>query len=1093
MPLSTSKPCQNPGSVTMHRRLPRRAAFAFALVALLPALLAAPVSANPFGSMKRLFKNWGLFEGVQVSGTNSLTFQQNMLQGSQSAWTGQRWDTAPVIRTSSLSLEGPIWKEFKFRADLSSSGYGQAYTRWMMGYEGNDSALYYGDLNVDLSGNQFATFNKAVSGWQLDQKIGRGLARVFYSKEKAITRYQTFTGNNTSGPFFLSYTPVVEGTEVVKIDEQPQILGQDYTLDYQTGQLYFEPDGKAPKIIPDTSTVSVSYQSSGYDSETGTVYGGRAEMPLMGDRMRLGVTMLQQQRAGGGASANDTVGYQEDIFQGSGSTGPFDVNYRPIVDDGTQVVYQGITKTLDQALVVLVDNVPKTDGVDYDSYRSIGRIIFRYSVPPTSLVTIQYYYDLGTTDTTGDLGLMGLDMTYAISPKLSLQAEFGHSDGGSGDSTGNALRTNLTYSPSDRLQVSTEYRNTAPSFTYMDSTGYYQQDKGLETVLNWRPAEHITVSARRSDLKSANGYTFGYGGYSGMSLSQLAARSAVATSATTATELNIQNTRNNLELKLEYPNWPTFVISREQLTNATTGAGSSDYKSMNYEFNYSPMNRPFTLSASLHQTDQAYLSTTGTETTDPNYTASNTRQFQWAATYKPGSRLSFSINRGQNSSTSLTSDSRSDSSTSQMSVRWTPTDKLDFNFDRTLTSSVGSLSSGGYYYSATDLAEALLTTADETDPSDNRYEDNRSEFKASYRPTSTLNFDFNLTQRKYTSGGSVGYLADSDQTTRSLSAVWQLNPALALNATVGSDTTNYLDADRGAVSNNQVTLGANYRVPNSPWTLSLSYNSQNGSSPTYTGYGTSQRMYIVANNLSDLRGQVSYALSETSELVLTGELSKYTGGYSNFSKQQAEIGFRRKLGDLADLTFGYRFIRNVSTGADDPRYSGNNSLTPSDQNYIANTFLVTLTSQFSSSLGGSGGTGLGGGMYGSNSLSNFGGYRVGAGTSNSFGGGNFGTGYSNYTGFGTSNMGYSRFGTGYSNLSGFGTSGSSQFGSFGSFGSNSGGFSTGLGTFSGQGGTRDGMGGRTQPEPPGAPGASAQEAPDLEDWQMLDDLLSVWW
>jgi len=217
-----------------------------ALAALVLLVAAAPVAAGPFDGIKRLFKSWGLFEGVQISGTNSVTLQQNLLEGSESAWLGQRWDTDPIVRTSSLSLEGPVWKEFKFRADLSSSGYGTAYTRWMVGYEGNDSALYYGDLNVDLSGNQFATFNKAVSGWQLDQKIGRGLARVFYSQEKAITRYQTFPGNNTSGPFFLSYTPVVEGTEVVKINEQLQVLGEDYKLDYQSGQLFFEPDGKPP-------------------------------------------------------------------------------------------------------------------------------------------------------------------------------------------------------------------------------------------------------------------------------------------------------------------------------------------------------------------------------------------------------------------------------------------------------------------------------------------------------------------------------------------------------------------------------------------------------------------------------------------------------------------------------------------------------------------------------------------------------------------------------------------------------------------------------------------------------------------------------
>jgi len=261
-----------------------------AAAAALVLLLCAPggaAHANPLKGIQRLFKDWGLFQGVQVNGQQSLTLQQSMLEGSQYAYEGQRWDTAPLIRTSSLSLEGPVWKEFAFKADLSSTGYGPSYGRWVVGYVGHDTALYYGDLNIDLSGNQYASFSKPVSGWQLDQRIGKGLARAFYTEERGLTRFQTFPGNNTSGPFFLTYTPVIEGTEVVKINEQVQRFGEDYRLDYDTGQLWFEVEGKPAKIIPDTSTVAVSYQSSGFQSSAGKLYGGRVEVPLMGNRMRV--------------------------------------------------------------------------------------------------------------------------------------------------------------------------------------------------------------------------------------------------------------------------------------------------------------------------------------------------------------------------------------------------------------------------------------------------------------------------------------------------------------------------------------------------------------------------------------------------------------------------------------------------------------------------------------------------------------------------------------------------------------------------------------------------------------------------------------
>jgi hypothetical protein len=88
--------------------------------------------------------------------------------------------------------------------------------------------------------------------------------RGFYSTEKGLTRRETINGNNTSGPFFLRYTPIIEGSEVIKVDEQVMRFGQDYRLDYETGQLWFEPVDAPPRIIPSTSVISAAYQSYGY-------------------------------------------------------------------------------------------------------------------------------------------------------------------------------------------------------------------------------------------------------------------------------------------------------------------------------------------------------------------------------------------------------------------------------------------------------------------------------------------------------------------------------------------------------------------------------------------------------------------------------------------------------------------------------------------------------------------------------------------------------------------------------------------------------------------------------------------------------------
>ena len=64
--------------------------------------LAQYIQLNPGSPMFALvILSWGLFQGLQINGTNDFTFQQNLVQGSSSAYQGQRWDTNPFIRRSS--------------------------------------------------------------------------------------------------------------------------------------------------------------------------------------------------------------------------------------------------------------------------------------------------------------------------------------------------------------------------------------------------------------------------------------------------------------------------------------------------------------------------------------------------------------------------------------------------------------------------------------------------------------------------------------------------------------------------------------------------------------------------------------------------------------------------------------------------------------------------------------------------------------------------------------------------------------------------------------------------------------------------------
>ncbi|HEY3398370.1 MAG TPA: hypothetical protein VGM19_12015 [Armatimonadota bacterium] len=1046
-------------------------------------LLLAPLAghaSDPLKTIQKALDRAGLFHGIQISGQNTMTLQQNFLQGAESAYTGQRWDTGNFYRQSSVHVEGPIWKEFGFQADISASGWGQNYSQWVLGYVGHDTAMYFGDLNVNLQGNEFASFSKSLQGWQLDQRLpGNGLMRAFYSQEKGYTRNQTFSGNNTSGPYFLTYTPVIEGSLRVKVNEQPQELGTDYRVDYQTGELWFEPTSGPPKIIPATSTIAVSYQSSGFNSAAGTVSGVRAEVPLAKGRGVVGLTVLRQDRPQAGG---DTAGYQEDIYQGSGTTGPFDTNYRPIVANGATIIYKGKSLTLtNNALIVLVDNVLQVESQDYDSYRSIGRIIFRRAVPPTALVKVQYYYNLSPGANYPSLEIRGLDLSYKLSPELSLITQYASSAGGSSGAAGTALSTALNYSRPG-LSLTTAFHSMQPTFSYMDSVGFYNQESGFESRLDWRANRYLTFYDAFSSMKTNTALSFG--STSG-SLGPYAANAGAASppgplswqergragqnpylqQTTGASSYEITTRRNSIGLGFDHPRYPKLQWSRDFMSNAGGTSGDSSYTTdrFNISHEFSPKLRA---QAEWQFNVQDYL--TGGGGASATSATNDSRQSQYSLTWSPSSALSLSANINTNRTSGATlsgttvTPALAHATALQLSARWSPSSRLTVNLDRTSSTSDGTNSAvSPYALAATPLNPALyaaLLPAQTATTTSSSLQDVSNTLGITYQLSDALSLGANYGQRKYTSGGTVGYLADSNQTTTNVFANWKVSPTLTLSTTAGTDNLKFLDAGRGAVTNNIYSATLNYQPAKVPWGVGLSLNRQTGSSPTYISFGDRQRYLMVGTNLLDVSTQIRYQMGAKSNLFCNLGLSNFSSGYSAFDKATAEMGYETEVLKTSRLSLGYRFIRNLAGTPTSPIFAS----TTTDQNYLANTFALTFSTSFSGGGGSSGGgfsapsssygSGFGGGQsaFGGGSGLTAGGYSAGFGSNNSgFGSsGGYGsnTGFGNSSGFGSASGSGSFSGGpfGNSNTYGSGSLGSGAFG--GAFGNAGGGSGYGAGT-----------------------------------------------
>ncbi|MFW6156468.1 MAG: hypothetical protein ACOC7J_04040, partial [Armatimonadota bacterium] len=390
--------------------------------------------------------------------------------------------------------------------------------------------------------------------------------------------------------------------------------------------------------------------------------------------------------------------------------------------------------------------------------------------------------------------------------------------------------------------------------------------------------------------------------------------------------------------------------------------------------NYAPHDLPFSARFNLSSTELDYFG--DSETLD--ITGSSTDQMQLSASYTPSSTLSLAGHYGVNSSTTRGSEQDSDGTVTQLSARWTPSSTLSFSVDHTRSQSQGSTTRGFSTFQIDNPGGGGGDIGDDDDAEDDepaRYEDANTRLDMSWRPADNLNLNLAAGFRDYTSGGGIGYLADSRQTYYNASLGWRPSNEWTLTTTWGNDEQDFLEEGAGAVKNQMLALGVNYRPAQQPWNLSLNFHKQTGSSPTTITSGSNQVTRIVPTDLFDISGELSYEIRPGVRLFGRMGRADYDSGYAAFVKDTSELGLRYRWSRLADVSLGYRYIKNISGDPTLPLPGGIGGSTAS-QNYIAQTFLLEVSSNFAGGLG-SDGRSTGGFSDYSGALSSFGGYGAG--------------------------------------------------------------------------------------------------------------------
>ncbi|HEY9826627.1 MAG TPA: TonB-dependent receptor, partial [Stenomitos sp.] len=161
-------------------------------------------------------------------------------------------------------------------------------------HAGTDSFMW-GDFTTDefaTTAQEFTAQNRTLHGFKANYNWGGLQLSALYSNTVQGVQRDTIAPDGTSGFYFLSQRPVIDGSEVIMlelqdlrrpgtiVDVQQLVRGVDYTIDYDRGSLLFSQPilrtATAPDGTPLVRTIVATYQ---YDS-------GGASTSIMAGRAR---------------------------------------------------------------------------------------------------------------------------------------------------------------------------------------------------------------------------------------------------------------------------------------------------------------------------------------------------------------------------------------------------------------------------------------------------------------------------------------------------------------------------------------------------------------------------------------------------------------------------------------------------------------------------------------------------------------------------------------------------------------------------------------------------------------------------------------
>ena len=189
----------------------------------------------------------------------------------------------------------------------------------------------FGDFDTDIREGRLTAYNRRLSGLKAEY-VGEDVqVTAFGAETNQGFALDEIAADGTSGTYQLDNARILPQSEEIVIETRDRVRPDvvldrrvmvrylDYTLDYFTGQLIF----RLPVDVSDSefnpNVIVASYETS-EEAERNLTFGGRAQVELMDDRARIGVTGVREDGSDREAGVEGTIVGVDAVFAVSDST-----------------------------------------------------------------------------------------------------------------------------------------------------------------------------------------------------------------------------------------------------------------------------------------------------------------------------------------------------------------------------------------------------------------------------------------------------------------------------------------------------------------------------------------------------------------------------------------------------------------------------------------------------------------------------------------------------------------------------------------------------------------------------------------------------